>query len=224
MLARFALRHPVYVRNIASTSVDPRRDRKLLDSASAQLYYDCANKYDYEKLCEAFGLPDYMSSWYKLTLLHCWMLLMRMHIALDGRAYLRLKRSMLSTLWFDVDSRLKIVGTELKQTLNTKSDILNMHGLHLQTFLEYDEGFLANDRLLAAALWRCLYLSRTFDPVHVLSAIVYIRSTLAWLDSMDIDDIIVHGIKEWKQITPKKAVPDTGTSLEETNAMRRAVG
>ncbi|VDK43534.1 unnamed protein product [Cylicostephanus goldi] len=57
--------------------------KSLLDSASAQLYYNCANNYDYEKLCEGiyivfgttsktFGLPDYMSTWYKLTLMHCW--------------------------------------------------------------------------------------------------------------------------------------------------------
>ncbi|KAJ1348800.1 hypothetical protein KIN20_004194 [Parelaphostrongylus tenuis] len=220
-LPGFLLQAKTLLRNkLGKDGVDPML-KTLLDSASTQLYYDCANKYDYEKLCEALGLPDYMSSWYKLTLLHCWMVLMRMHISLDGYAYLRLKRSMLSAMWFDVDSRLKIVGAELKQTLTTKSDILNMHGLHLQTFLEYDEGFLANDRLLAAALWRCLYLSRAFDPIHVLSAIVYIRSTLAWLDTIDIDDIMVNGIKEWKQIKPKSAVPDTETFAEEIEGERR---
>ncbi|KAK5984083.1 Ubiquinol-cytochrome C chaperone, partial [Trichostrongylus colubriformis] len=160
----------------SSDGIDPTF-KNLLDSASAQLYYNCANNYDYEKLCEAFGLPDYMSSWYKLTLMHCWMVLLRMHSSLDAQAYLRLQRSMLATLWFDVDARLKIVGQELKQTLTSKSDLKSMHGLHLQTFMEYDEGFLANDRLLAAALWRCLYVGRTCDPIHVLRAIAYIRST-----------------------------------------------
>ena len=73
----------------------------------------------------AFGLPDYMSSWYKLTLMHIWypeiqsfsthfrMVLMRLHISLDADAYLRLKRGLLSTMWMDVDKRLQIVGVRL---------------------------------------------------------------------------------------------------------------
>ncbi|CAJ0597993.1 unnamed protein product [Cylicocyclus nassatus] len=179
--------------------------KSLLDSASAQLYYNCANNYDYEKLCEAFSLPDYMSTWYKLTLMHCWMVLTRMHTSLDAYAYLRLQRSMLATLWLDVDNRLKIVSEEVKLTLTNRSDLKKMHGLHLQTFLEYDEGFLADDRMFAAAIWRCLYMSRSFDPIHVLKVIAYMRSTMAWLDTLDLNEILVDGIKEWKQVKPKEA-------------------
>ncbi|VDL85090.1 unnamed protein product, partial [Nippostrongylus brasiliensis] len=165
-------------RKFGKDALDPAV-KSILDTAAAQLYYNCANNFDYEKLCEAFGLPDYMSSWYKLTLMHSWMVLLRLHPCLDAHAYLRLQRTMLATMWFDVDARLKIVGEELKQTLTSQSDLKNMHGLHLQTFLEYDEGFLSNDRMLAAALWRCLYMSRTCDPIHVLKAVGYIRSTVS---------------------------------------------
>ncbi|KAK6060991.1 Ubiquinol-cytochrome C chaperone [Cooperia oncophora] len=188
--------------------------KNLLDTASAQLYYNCANNYDYEKLCEAFGLPDYMSSWYKLTLMHCWMVLLRVHTSLDAPAYLRLQHSMLATMWFDIDSRLKIVGEEIKQSLTSKSDLKSMHGLHLQTFFEYDEGFLANDRLLAAALWRCLYIGRPCDPIHVLRAIAYIRSTMAWLDTLDLKDLMADGIKEWKQVKPKDSIQDAKIETE----------
>nr|CDJ86527.1 Ubiquinol-cytochrome C chaperone domain containing protein [Haemonchus contortus] len=203
--------------------------KNLLDTASSQLYYNCANNYDYEKLCQAFGLPDYMSSWYKLTLMHCWMVLLRMHSSLDAPAYLRLQHSMLATMWFDIDSRLKIVGEELKQTLTAQSDMKKMHGLHLQTFLEYDEGFLSDDRMLAAALWRCLYISRSFDPIHVLRAIAYMRSTVAWLDTLDEKDIMVEGIKEWKQIKLKDSVREpemesaTGDAKNQQKIITRTV-
>ncbi|KAL6725604.1 hypothetical protein Aduo_007644 [Ancylostoma duodenale] len=204
-------------------SLDPTL-KNLLDTASAQLYYNCANNYDYDKLCEAFGLPDYMSSWYKLTLMHCWMVLMRMHVSLDAQAYLRLQRSMLATMWLDVDTRLKIVGEELKQTLTSQSDLKSMHGLHLQTFLEYDEGFLADDRVFAGAVWRCLYLSRPCDPIHVLRAIAYMRSTIAWLDTLDLNEIMVDGIKEWKQLKPRDAVQEskTGTTSEISGGNEKA--
>lgn len=204
-------------------TVDPTL-KSLLDSAAAQLYYNCANNYDYDKLCDAFGLPDYMSSWYKLTLMHCWMILMRMHSSLDAQAYLRLQRSMLSTLWFDIDARLKIVGEELKQSLSSQTDLKHMHGLHLQTFLEYDEGFLSNDPMFAAAIWRCLYVGRRCDPIHVLRVIAYIRSTIAWLDTLDMNDIMVDGIKEWKQLKPRDAVLDSRPeeSIEESEGLRKA--
>ncbi|ETN70722.1 Ubiquinol-cytochrome C chaperone [Necator americanus] len=177
----------------------------------------------------AFGLPDYMSSWYKLTLMHCWMVLMRMHVSLDAQAYLRLQRSMLSTMWFDVDNRLKIVGQELGQTLTSESDLKSMHGLHLQTFLEYDEGFLTDDRVLAGAVWRCLYVSRSCDPIHVLRTIAYMRATIAWLDTLDLKEIMVDGIKEWKQMKPKDVLhqekndaPSEVTADESKEAASRA--
>lgn len=37
--------------------------KSILDRASAQLYYNCADNFDFPKLCDAFGLGDYMSSW-----------------------------------------------------------------------------------------------------------------------------------------------------------------
>ncbi|PIO70927.1 Ubiquinol-cytochrome C chaperone [Teladorsagia circumcincta] len=237
MLARSTVRRLVHVRSIASTSRDPPVANKvvpvdeytqnllssppsrlpktilrlkaafknkftketvdpllkdLLDTASAQLYYNCANNYDYQKL----------------------MVLLRMHSSLDAQAYLRLQRSMLATMWFDVDARLKIVSEEIKQSLTSQSDLKSMHGLHLQTFLEYDEGFLANDRLLAAALWRCLYMGRSCDPIHVLRAIAYIRSTMAWLDTLDLKDIMVDGIKEWKQVKLKDIAQESKVESE----------
>uniref|UniRef100_A0A915B922 Ubiquinol-cytochrome c chaperone domain-containing protein n=2 Tax=Parascaris univalens TaxID=6257 RepID=A0A915B922_PARUN len=185
----------------SGSAIDPEL-KVLLDRASAQLYYDCANNYPYIKLCEAFGLPDYVSTWFKLTLMHIWMVLMRLHVSLEAEAYLRLRNGLLATMWLDVDKRLEIIGEEIRQTLTTYSDVKHMHGLHLQTLLEYDEGFLSEDTVLAGAVWRCLYLQRTCDPIHVSRVILYMRSTVAYLDTLDLNDILVDGIKEWKTVKP----------------------
>ncbi|GMT04614.1 hypothetical protein PENTCL1PPCAC_26788 [Pristionchus entomophagus] len=174
----------------------------LLDAASSQLYYNCADNYDYDRLCETFGLPDYFSTWYKLTLMHTWMLLLRLHTSLDADAYLRLQRGVLSSLWLDVDKRLEIIGDEHNKVLNSAKDMKRMHGLHLQTIFEYDEGFLADDTRLAGALWRNLYMEREVDPARVVNAIKYIRSTMAWLDTLDLMDVLTDGVKEWKQLSP----------------------
>jgi hypothetical protein len=71
-----------------------------------------------------FDLPDYMSTWYKLTLLHIWcvlnlrtfiglyfrLCLMRLQLAFDAAAYQRIQYSVLSSLWYDIDARLKVIG------------------------------------------------------------------------------------------------------------------
>ncbi|GMR32144.1 hypothetical protein PMAYCL1PPCAC_02339 [Pristionchus mayeri] len=181
--------------------VDPSL-RVLLDAASSQLYFNCADNYDYERLCETLGLPDYFSTWYKLTLMHSWMILLRMHTSLEADAYLRLQRGLLSSLWLDVDKRLDIIGDEHRKVLTSAKDMKTMHGLHLQTLFEYDEGFLADDARLAGALWRNLYMQRDVDPTHVVNAIKYIRSTVAWLDTRDAMDLLTNGVKDWKQISP----------------------
>ncbi|EGT52014.1 hypothetical protein CAEBREN_06399 [Caenorhabditis brenneri] len=179
--------------------------KSILDRASAQLYYNCADNYDFQKLCDAFGLGDFMSSWYKLTLMHTWMVLMRLHSEFDGKAYMRLQRGLLSTMWLDIDHRLGIVSKELNQTMTGQNDMKHMHGLHLQTFFEYDEGFLHDDRVLAGAIWRCLYMNREVDPIHLLKVVTYMRSTVAWLETKDTNEILVEGISEWKQLRPINA-------------------
>ncbi|VDK55837.1 unnamed protein product [Anisakis simplex] len=183
-------------------SVFYRSNLQLLDRAAAQLYYDCANNYPYVKLCEAFGLPDYASTWFKLTIMHIWMVLMRLHVSLEVHSYIRLQRSLLAVMWMDVDKRLEVIGKEIKQSLTSYGDMKHMHGLHLQTLLEYDEGYLSDDTVLAGAIWRCLYLQRSYDPIYVNRVILYIRSTMAYLDSLDLNDILVDGIKEWKTMKP----------------------
>ncbi|MFH4979976.1 hypothetical protein AB6A40_006685 [Gnathostoma spinigerum] len=187
---------------IGSNNIDPQL-KVVLDHSSAQLYYNCANHYAYLKLCEAFGLPDYPSTWFKLTLMHVWMVLMRLHLALEAHSYLRLQRSLLSAMWLDVDKRLEILGNETSQRLTSAKDMKLMHALHVQTLLEYDEGFLRSDVALAGAVWRCLFIERTCDPIHVNRVVHYMRATVAYLDTLDSETILIQGIKEWKTLKPK---------------------
>lgn len=176
--------------------------KKLLHGASAQLYFDCANRYPYKTLCKMFGLEDYFSTWFKFTLMHTWMVLFRLHASLDSGAFFKMREEMLMLLWDDISDRLSLVSKEIGINVNTRKDVTKMHGLYIQTLVEYDEGFLTSDTVLAGAIWRCLYIEREFNPVFISAVIRYIRGTIAYLDSLDVDDILVNGIKEWKIAKP----------------------
>ncbi|VDM95673.1 unnamed protein product [Thelazia callipaeda] len=169
-----------------------------LDSSAAHLYFDCANRFPYLKLCSALCLPDYFSTWYKLTLMHIWMLLVRLQSVLEAGAYARIRNSILEIMFDDIDKRLRVLSEELQEIVHHQKDKRRMAGLYIQTFFEYDEGFLSDDPALAGALWRNLYMQRPVDPVHLNRAVFYIRGTMAYLDSLSLEQILLQGIKDWK--------------------------
>ncbi|KAI6191343.1 Ubiquinol-cytochrome C chaperone domain containing protein [Aphelenchoides bicaudatus] len=182
--------------------------QKLLDTAGAQLYYDCANSYPYLALLKEFDLPDYMASWYKLTLIHIWFVLesfyksswlclMRLQLAFDAAAYQRIQHSILASLWFDVEARLKAISEELGEKFDSKNDLKKMHGVYFQSLFEYDEGFLESDCMLAAAVWRNLYMRRSIEPEHLNKVVKYMRASVAYLNTLDADSLVVTGIKKW---------------------------
>ncbi|CEF70543.1 Ubiquinol-cytochrome-c reductase complex assembly factor 1 [Strongyloides ratti] len=180
--------------------------RLLLDKSAGQLYFCCANNFPFIGLQEKFGLPDTFASWYKLTLMHVWMVLMRIHLSMDYYSYERFRTTLLSVMWHDIDTRLKLVSQEINMKLNSKKDIRKMHGLYVQTLFEYDEGFLKNDVDLAGAVWRNLYVSKEIDPICLASVVMYIRSTVAYLDSLETGELLVNGISQWRQLKGRKAI------------------
>uniref|UniRef100_A0A0N4ZJ96 Ubiq_cyt_C_chap domain-containing protein n=1 Tax=Parastrongyloides trichosuri TaxID=131310 RepID=A0A0N4ZJ96_PARTI len=175
--------------------------KMLLDKSASQLYFNCANNFPFIILQEKFGLPDTVASWYKLTLMHVWMILMRLHVTMDMYAYERVRSSLLSAMWHDIDTRLDLISKEVNEKLTTKGDMKKMHGLYIQTLLEYDEGFLKNDTDLAGAIWRNLYTSKeNIDPILLCNAIKYMRGTVAYLNTIETGELLVNGVPHWKQL------------------------
>ncbi|VDM13489.1 unnamed protein product [Wuchereria bancrofti] len=184
-----------------------------LDRSAAQLYFDCANRFPYLKLCTGNALLTRLfidmvqahSDAY-LVLIVYRMLLVRLQSVLEAAAFIRLRNSVIEIMFGDVDKRLRVVSEELHEMLYHKSDKCRMAGLYLQTFLEYDEGFLSDDTTLAGALWRNLYMQRSVDPVHLNRAVYYVRGTMAYLDSLSLEKILLQGIKNWKIALPSKEI------------------
>lgn len=70
--------------------------------------------------------------------------------------------------------------------------------MFIQTFLEYDEAFLCDDRAMAAAVWRNLYAGDTFDPIHVARVVRYMRASVAQLTATDVGDLLAKGVDRWE--------------------------
>ncbi|VDK83564.1 unnamed protein product [Onchocerca ochengi] len=170
-----------------------------LNHSAAHLYFDCANRFPYLKLCTGKSLEG---------LIIYRMLLVRLQSVLEAAAFIRIRNSIIEIMFDDIDKRLRVVSEELHEMLYHKSDKRRMAGLYLQTFFEYDEGFLSDDVALAGALWRNLYMQRSVDPVHLNRAVYYVRGTMAYLDSLSLEAILLQGIKNWKIAHPDKRFND----------------
>uniref|UniRef100_A0A914WYI0 Ubiquinol-cytochrome c chaperone domain-containing protein n=1 Tax=Plectus sambesii TaxID=2011161 RepID=A0A914WYI0_9BILA len=172
----------------------------LVDEAAVRVYYQCADGFDYEGLCKALNLDDVMFTWFKLTLLHIWFALVRVHRSMNEEAYLRFRDGMLTSLWDDVENRFGTIASEWKipMAMKKKENLRLMQGVMLQSLVEYDEGFVCTDTMLAGALWRNLYTENMVDLIDLNRAVRYVRANIAHLDTLHIDSLIVDGIKEWK--------------------------
>jgi len=172
----------------------------IVDEAAVRAYYQCADGPDYVALCKGLHLNDVMFTWYKLTLLHLWMVCIRAHRSLNQDSYLRFRDGILIAMWDDVEGRFGTLAEEwkIKMGMKKKENLRIMHGLMIQALVEYDEGFLCSDTMLAGALWRNLYTEQVVDLIHLNRAVRYVRANIAHLDTLHIDTLIVDGIKEWK--------------------------
>uniref|UniRef100_A0A914CDX9 Ubiquinol-cytochrome c chaperone domain-containing protein n=1 Tax=Acrobeloides nanus TaxID=290746 RepID=A0A914CDX9_9BILA len=176
-------------------------DADILDRAGLKLQYDCANNFPYLELIKAFGMPDHISSWYKLTLLHTWLVLLRLQVSLEAAAYFRLRHTLFRAMWNDIEKRVDQIKHELEIKGGVKKDLRKMSMLYYQAVYELDEGVLGDDTVLAAALWRNIYSCEEFDPIQLNALVRYVRATIFWLDTLDANTIIIDGIK-WK--SPKE--------------------
>uniref|UniRef100_A0A1I8EV95 Ubiquinol-cytochrome c chaperone domain-containing protein n=1 Tax=Wuchereria bancrofti TaxID=6293 RepID=A0A1I8EV95_WUCBA len=172
------------------------RQRINHKSIEQYLYFDCANRFPYLNLCTGNALLTRLSFdmilRHKLTLMHTWMVLVRLQSVLEVAAFIKLRNSVTEIMFRDVDKRLRVASHffdfhsaetfvsfsgRIARNIDHKSDKRRIAGLYLQTFLKYDDGFLSDDTTLAGALWRNLYMQRFVNPVHLNRAVYYVRGT-----------------------------------------------
>ncbi|CCK69855.1 Cbp3p KNAG_0D01030 [Huiozyma naganishii CBS 8797] len=136
-------------------------------------------KFFYEQL----NLPRTFSEWFQITLLHEWMLFVRMRAMpfKYGRNY---QQKLVDKTFTDIELRLF-------EEMNVKSgSIVDRYLKDFNTQMKgaifaYDEGFFSDDATLATAVWRNLFGGRKNIDISDLEAVVkYIRSQLYVMSRM----------------------------------------
>ncbi|QLG71063.1 hypothetical protein HG535_0B01010 [Zygotorulaspora mrakii] len=130
-------------------------------------------KFFYEDL----KLPRTFSQWFQVTILHEWMLFVRMRAMpfKYGRNY---QQKLVDRTFSDIEMRL---FEEMNVNSGRIADqyLKDFNSQLRGAIFAYDEGFYTDDATLATAVWRNLFGGRkNIDFVHLEAVVRYIRSQL----------------------------------------------
>jgi cytochrome b pre-mRNA-processing protein 3 len=79
---------------------------------------------------------------------------------------------LIMSMWHDIQERGRVMGIpsiKMKESLSKMVEQFNA------ALFGYDEGLLSNDSVLAAALWRNLFVRRDIEPEQLADMVEYVR-------------------------------------------------
>lgn len=194
-----------WVDNSKSVSTSTISKKKIVNNNQFQrlkvssflLYESVADKVNYYQFFEQFNLPNTFNSWFLVTELHVWMLLLRAmdegsENGEDGRF---MRNCIVEAMWSDVNTRAKKLGAD--NPSGTRAQIQLLSQQFQAALITYDEGIMSDDKVLANALWRRFFEKRV-DSYEMLETLVkYVRNQVVVLDSLDRENIVISPKVDW---------------------------
>ncbi|KAG2180580.1 hypothetical protein INT44_003584 [Umbelopsis vinacea] len=182
---------------------------------SRDLYNVCAkqveeNKKFYHQDC---NLPDNFQTWFSITQVHVWMLMVRLRAEDHGKIYIQ---ELVNRFFEDAEDRIRSHGVTSGRIVDSyvKDLLAQFHG----GVVAYDEGMCKDDPVLAAALWRNLFTPTTGNANDLAYIVQYIRRELKKLDDYDSEKL------NEGQIDIDKALIMTDFGSEQQNQFPVPVG
>ncbi|KAH8314659.1 hypothetical protein KR074_006849 [Drosophila pseudoananassae] len=168
-----------------------------LKVTSHMLYESVADKINYVAFFNDFKLPNTFNSWFLVTELHVWLLLMRAmaegsETGEDGRF---LRNCIVEAMWGDVNTRAKKLGAN--NPSRTRQQIETLSEQFQAALIAYDEGIMSDDIVLAGALWRRFFEMNCDDYVKIERLVKYVRQQAVMLDSLSRDQFITKPKVAW---------------------------
>ncbi|CAH0725299.1 unnamed protein product, partial [Brenthis ino] len=176
--------------------MDQERTRLKL---TGYFLYECVpDRVAYNEWFEDLELPDTFASWFIITELHVWLLLVRYmaedvtpstsekskYVTGDGHF---VRNCIIEALWADVANRIKFL--EGANPAIARKQVTELSEQFQAALVGYDEG-LVEDKVLAAAIWRRFYsLSEDTKVEHIAKIVNFIRHQLSELDKIPSENL-----------------------------------
>lgn len=177
-----------------------RDSKSRLKIASYLLYESVADRINYHEFFTYFDLPNTFNSWFLITELHVWMLLLRAmaegsEAGEEGR---HMRNCIVEALWNDVNIRAKKLGTDNPSGTRMQIQILSQQ--FQAALITYDEGIQADDKILAGALWRRFFEKKCESYVHLEKLVQYVRIQVRMLDDIGRENFISNPKIMWSPL------------------------
>ncbi|KAM7355043.1 ubiquinol-cytochrome c reductase complex assembly factor 1 [Cochliomyia hominivorax] len=168
--------------------------------ASHMLYESVADKINYLAFFKDFEMPNTFNSWFLVTELHVWMLLVRSmaegsESGEDGRF---LRNCIVEAMWSDVNTRAKKLGAN--NPSRTRQQIEELSEQFQAALIAYDEGIMSEDRVMAAALWRRFFEMNCVDYERIERLVKYVRTQVQMLDNLPRQDFLIKPKIPWQDL------------------------
>jgi cytochrome b pre-mRNA-processing protein 3 len=152
---------------------------------SRSLYRACALPADQERAFyhTTCGLPDNFQSWFAITQLHVWMLMVRLRMEPDGR---RITQEVVNRFFEDAEEKVREAGVTSERLIERelRDKVSSFHG----GVLAYDEGMCKSDVILAGALWRNMYTDASYNE-GLAYMTRHVRSQLSALQHWPVESL-----------------------------------
>ncbi|PZC86687.1 hypothetical protein B5X24_HaOG206249 [Helicoverpa armigera] len=162
------------------------------------LYEGIPENVSYADWFESLELPDTFVSWFTITELHVWLLMVRYmaeDIVLptgDKKKYIKgdghfIRNCIIEALWADVANKIKLL--EGANPAIARKQVSELSEQFQAALVAYDEG-LSDDKVLAAAIWRRFYsLSDDVKAEHIERLVKFIRHQISQLDKIPSEEL-----------------------------------
>uniref|UniRef100_A0A1Y9H2M8 Ubiquinol-cytochrome c chaperone domain-containing protein n=1 Tax=Anopheles dirus TaxID=7168 RepID=A0A1Y9H2M8_9DIPT len=172
--------------------------------SSCLLYESVVDHINYTEFFHDFDMPDTFNTWFLITELHVWMLLVRSMAegAEKGAAGRFMRNCIVETMWNDVTTRAKQLTMDNPSVV--RPQIQQLSEQFQAALISYDEGISFDDKALAAALWRRFLGGRCEDYEKLDLLVGYVRKQVAMLDQLSRYDFAIKPTVKWASLREVK--------------------
>ncbi|KAI9144212.1 ubiquinol-cytochrome C chaperone-domain-containing protein [Paraphysoderma sedebokerense] len=164
-----------------------RKEPKLIRH-TLYLYQGCKDQTEknVEWVLKNGELPDTFQTWFSLSLVHIWLLMVRLRAEGPvGKEYIQ---GVVDHFFRDMEDRLWAMG--IKQQSIISRSLKEFLSMFYGGVLAFDEGLGSeNDIVLGAAVWRNLFAMNS-DMEEVSVVVEYMRRELQHLDQISAEDLL----------------------------------
>lgn len=144
------------------------------------LYAQGVDQLNHSDFVKKFQMPNTFNSWFLVTEIHVWMLMVR---AMAEREHGQIIRNgIVAALWTDALERSKSLAPGSMRLI--KKQIEELSEQFQYAIVSYDEGLTKDDKQLASALWKRFFQSNCDDYEHIELLIKYIRYNVSYFFSI----------------------------------------